>query len=152
MVNIPSRQGDRVARHTDESVQRRIELAMRRRVNDLAGDEQALRRRLGELDREWDIERKLETNASLLALVGVVLGLGVNRWFLLLPLTVTAFLFQHAVQGWCPPLPIFRRLGTRTQREIGQERYALKAIRGDFQGLGDDPRQRREQVWSALER
>ena len=46
---------------------------------------------------------------------------------------VTAFLFQHAVQGWCPPVPILRRMGFRTADEINRERYALKALRGDFQ-------------------
>jgi hypothetical protein len=42
------------------------------------------------------------------------------------------FLLQHAVQGWCPPLPLLRRLGVRTADEINEERYALKALRGDF--------------------
>ena len=50
-------------------------------------------------------------------------------------LVVGGFLLQHAVQGWCPPLPIFRRGGVRTQAEIEQERYALKAIRGDFEQM-----------------
>ncbi|WP_111420331.1 efflux transporter outer membrane subunit, partial [Rhodoplanes roseus] len=27
------------------------------------------------------------------------------------------FLFQHAIQGWCPPVPILRRLGFRTELE-----------------------------------
>ena len=31
-----------------------------------------------------------------------------------------------------PLHPVFRRLGIRTQREIELERYALKALRGDF--------------------
>lgn len=38
--------------------------------------------------------------------------------------------------------PGFRRLGVRTQREIERERYALKALRGDFDRLpskGDVP-------------
>ena len=48
------------------------------------------------------------------------------------PVGVAAFLLQHALQGWCPPLPVFRWYGVRTQSEIEQERYALKAIRGDF--------------------
>ena len=43
-----------------------------------------------------------------------------------------SFLLQHALQGWCPPLPLFRRLGVRTAREIARERYALQALRGDF--------------------
>jgi hypothetical protein len=62
----------------------------------------------------------------------VLLGALVNRRFLVLPAAVFAFFCQHATQGWCPPLPVFRRMGVRTRREINQERYALKAMRGDF--------------------
>ena len=32
-------------------------------------------------------------------------------------------------------MPIFRRLGFRTQPEIARERYALKAVRGDFENV-----------------
>ena len=88
--------------------------------------------RLRELDAEWDVERTLEANASTLAFAGVILGATVDRRWLALPTIVTAFLFQHAVQGWCPPLPILRRMGFRSSREIETERSALKALRGDF--------------------
>lgn len=60
-----------------------------------------------------------------------------DRRFYLLPTAVAGFLLQHAVQGWCPPMPVFRRLGVRTATEIEEERYALKALRGDFRGVGD---------------
>jgi len=33
-----------------------------------------------------------------------------------------------------PPVPLLRRLGVRTASEIEAERYALKAVRGDFSG------------------
>ncbi len=89
-------------------------------------------RRIDELDREWDVERLLEANASTLALTGIALGvLHDRRWFIL-PGVVASFLLQHALQGWCPPLPLFRRLGVRTRREIDREKYALKVLRGDF--------------------
>ncbi len=42
---------------------------------------------------------------------------------------------QHAIQRWCPPLPILRKLNIRTSKEIEQEKYALKTIRGDFDDL-----------------
>jgi hypothetical protein len=45
---------------------------------------------------------------------------------------VLPFLFQYAVQGWCPPVPLFRRIGVRTRGEIDGEKFALKALRGDF--------------------
>jgi hypothetical protein len=90
---------------------------------------------LANLDREWDVERVLQTNASIIVLLGLALGTRVDRRFLLLPVAVYSFLAQHAVQGWCPPIPIFRRLRVRTVREIERERYALKAMRGDFDDL-----------------
>lgn len=89
-------------------------------------------RRMIELDREWDMERLLETNASALALTGLALGHLHNKRWLLVPAIVLPFLLQHAVQGWSPPVPIFRRLGVRTRKEIDQEKYALKVLRGDF--------------------
>ena len=58
-----------------------------------------------------DIERTLEANAASLSLIGVTLGLTVDRRWLALPVGVAAFLLQHAVQGWCPPVPVLRRLG-----------------------------------------
>jgi hypothetical protein len=95
-------------------------------------------RRLRELDAEWDIERVLETGSSTLTLTGLVLGIASSRKWLLLSLAVQGFFMQHALQGWCPPLPVFRSLGIRTADEINRERYALKALRGDFKDAGDD--------------
>lgn len=90
------------------------------------------------MDEEWDIERAIECNASALAFTGVVLGATSDRRWLILPAMVTSFLFQHAVQGWCPPVPVLRRMGFRTAHEIEEERQALKALRGDFAGLRND--------------
>ncbi len=128
----------RVPEHTAEHVNERIRQDTEARVARLAKTGHgAINRRLAELDREWDIERTLEANASTIAATGAALALFVNRRFALVPLVVGTFLFQHAVQGWCPPLPVFRRWGFRTQPEIDYERYALKAIRGDFKQLAD---------------
>jgi hypothetical protein len=122
---------DRVPRNTAREVNQRIRretLASLRRYRD-AGPE-AIRRRLDELDQEWDIERAIEANAALVALAGVALGAFVDRRFLVLPAAVGAFLLQHALQGWCPPVPILRRLGFRTAREILGERRALSSKLG----------------------
>jgi hypothetical protein len=93
----------------------------------------AIERRLAELDQEWDIERYLETMAPTFTLIGLALGVTKSRAWLILPAVVQTFFLQHALQGWCPPIPLLRRLGIRTMDEINQERYALKALRGDFQ-------------------
>ena len=65
----------------------------------------------------------------------LALGVFVDRRLLVLPALVAGFLLQHALQGWCPPVPLFRHLGFRTASEIDQERTALKALRGDFRTL-----------------
>ena len=129
-VIAPTR--SRVPSHTRQAVNRRIRSDIRERVGRLATRRRDIENRLHELDREWDIERAIEANASVLALGGVVLAASVDKRWLALPGLVTAFLLQHAVQGWCPPVPVLRRLGFRTADEINQERYALKALRGDF--------------------
>lgn len=91
--------------------------------------------RLAEIDREWDIERLLQANASTLVTIGTALGITVDRRFLIVPVAVLSFFLQHALQGWCPPIPIFRRRGVRTVREIAREHYAIKALRGDFDAI-----------------
>jgi len=123
---------NRVAKHTSPTVNERIRLETERRIAYFTDHPDEIGARLRELDAEWDIERTLATGSSTLTLTGLLLGFGVNRKWLLLALGVQAFYMQHAMQGWCPPLPVFRSMGSRTQYEIEQERYALKAIRGDF--------------------
>lgn len=124
----------RVPANTAEHVNRRIRRMTEANIRHYAQHPEEIDDRLRELDEEWDIERTLQANASSLALGGTLLGLFTNRKWLLVPIGVTAFLLQHALQGWCPPVPVLRRMGVRTTQEIEAERYALKALRGDFQG------------------
>ena len=122
-------EADRVRRSTSPVRNRMIDrdIARTLRRYEAAGPG-AIRRRIDELDREWDIERALEVNASALAMGGLVLGMGVDRRWFALPFAVMGFLFQHGVQGWCPPLPVLRRLGFRTRGEIDREKYGLLAM------------------------
>lgn len=123
----------RVQVNTTSTINRRIREQTDARVDEYdTASPHAIDARLRQLDQEWDVERTIEANASTLILVGLGLGKFIDRRFYALPATVAAFLLQHALQGWCPPIPILRRLGFRTQTEIDEERYALKALRGDF--------------------
>jgi len=110
---------DRIRANTSEEINAQIDSETDARVREFASKSNSeITSRIDELDHEWDIERTLETNASLLALSGLVLGVTHNKKWLVVPGIVLPFLFQHAVQGWCPPIPIFRRLGIRTRKEI----------------------------------
>lgn len=132
---MPSATVSRVPEHTKEEVNARIRYLTEARIAYYGEHPEEIDRRLRQLDEEWDIERVLEANASALAFSGTMLGLFVAKKWLLLPAVVTGFLFQHAIQGWCPPIALLRRLGVRTPREIEWERNALKAIRGDYEGV-----------------
>jgi hypothetical protein len=117
---------DRVQRHTDEDLNGRTTRQTETNVASFAADPRLIDRRLEELDREW-------------------------RWYFL-PTAVATFLLQHAVQGWCPPVGLFRRLGVRTEREIDEERYALKLMRSDFGGVDQQPRKPVDAVLEAIRR
>ncbi len=124
---------DRVRSHTSNSVNEKIDQKMIGQVKSYANrSNEEITQRIHELETEWDTERVLEANASVLAFTGLMLGIFVNQNWFWLPGIVLPFLFQHAVQGWCPPLPVIRRLGVRTPHEIDQEKYVLKMLRGDF--------------------
>jgi hypothetical protein len=126
---------ERVPRHTSDESNDRIRRRTMARLAFFARHPEHIEQRLRELDREWDIERVLEANGSILAGTGIALAARFSKWWLLLPGAVVTFCLQHALQGWCPPLPLFRRMGIRTQREIEDERTALLALRGDVGAL-----------------
>ncbi len=129
----------RVAQHTKKEINAQIRRNMEMRIKAFAASPETINYRLQELEKEWDIERLLETNGSVLLLFGLALtAVGSRRW-LILPAMVGGFCLQHAFQGWCPPLELFRRLGVRTAREIEEERVALKALRGDFDEVDKTP-------------
>ncbi|HZW39733.1 MAG TPA: hypothetical protein VFF33_10560 [Ignavibacteriaceae bacterium] len=93
------------------------------------------------LDKEWDAERVLETNAASLSIVGLGLAFFVSKKWFALSAVAASFLLQQGIQGWCPPLPLFRKLGIRTKKEIDKEKYALKFLKGDFdlENFEDEP-------------
>jgi hypothetical protein len=127
---------DRVRMNTAADVNREIREEADRRIETLRDDPTEIAARLEALDAEWDIERALELGSSTLSLLGFALASGRRKRWLLLPLAVQAFFLQHAVQGWCPPLPLLRRLGFRTQQEIERERYTLRALLRDRVDVG----------------
>lgn len=142
----------RVADNSSAVANARIRDRTERRLMHYARNPDLIDGRLRQLDREWDIERILETSASGLSLAGFVLALARrDRRWLLLPFGASAFLMQHALQGWCPPVPLLRRLGVRTASEIDAERYALKALRGDFGPNARRPGSFRQLARDALE-
>ena len=127
----------RVERNTDPAINQARQEEIRDSLRYYAARPGEIPTRLAELDREWDIERALEANAATVALAGLAMTALADRRFIALPVMVAGFLLQHAIQGWCPPLPILRRLGVRTPAEICEERCGLRMLQGEYRSFGD---------------
>ena len=117
---------DRVRKVTSDEINQKIKEEIEKNIryySSRSADE--IKDRIKTLEKEWDVERALELNASLVALCGIILSSIHNKRWLIFSGIVMGFLAQHAIQGWCPPIPLFRRLEIRTQKEIETERHAL---------------------------
>jgi hypothetical protein len=131
---MPTISAYRVTSNTDESINRRIREQTQKNIAYFTAHPQQIDQRLHELDEEWDVERVLETASSCVSLFGLLMSIARGKKWLIVPLAVQGFFLQHAIQGWCPPLPVLRRIGIRTEREIEEERNALREKRSEFRG------------------
>ena len=127
---------DRVRDHSAPIVNQRIDEQTRNRIEHVVGEgREAITQRLEQLDSEWDVDRALMVNFAIVG--GAAYAAGLYRytqrpWFsrkrngwLQFFTVQLGFLLLHGTVGWCPPLPVFRRLGVRTKSEIEAERRAL---------------------------
>ena len=131
MDHLDLRDPDRIRRHSPPAINAQIDLELRQRAAGSSG-EQVIAQRLGELNREWEVDRALMAVFPVLG--GLSFGLGLSRarrhprrfngWFTLLGVQM-GFMMLHALVGWCPPVAALRRLGFRSAREIEAERHAL---------------------------
>ncbi len=122
------------------------EVAIQDKVNEYYHDQDKINQRLLELDNELDLETYIQTESSALTIAGAILGLTVNKKWLILPLATSILVIAGIARGRSIPLTLFKKIGYRTRTEIEKEKYALKAIRGDFKYLLDVP----NAVWNAV--
>jgi hypothetical protein len=141
LITIGSQSPDRVQKATPSAINAEIENRIWERVAQFANSNTyTISERIKELDSEWDIERWLGVNMACVALSGLAAAVATKKinW-LIVPTVVLGFYLQHSIQGWCPPLPLLRKLRIRTSNEIDLEKYALKFLRGDFNSIDNIP-------------
>jgi hypothetical protein len=97
---------------------------------------EAVSARIRELDAEWGVERALGAGLAGIGTFGLLMGLFGARIFRLLTWVSLPLLFAFCLGRWSPPASVTARRGLRTRKEIEEERYALKALRGDFREVG----------------
>lgn len=123
---------DGIRKHTSAIVNQKIDRATQASLDRRYESPENIRARLAELEREWNVDRALMLNfaviagsAALLAMRSVKRRGSIGGWGVLF-FTQIGFLANHAIRRWCPPLPVFRRLGFRSEREIDAERAGLE--------------------------
>ena len=125
----------RVSLNTNSNVNSQIRCKTKealKNYNKSQFNQEQISERISKLNFEWDTERVLELNAATIVVISTFLSLRYSKYWSLLTGTVGWFLLQHAIQGWCPPVPVIRRMGIRSAEEISHEKMALKIIRKDF--------------------
>lgn len=144
---------DLVRENTNPEINRRIDRFTEDNIRYYATQpERVITRRIDKLEKEWDVQKMVQAVDSGVALGSIFLGvLGSKKWWFITTLAAASS-GAHAVKGWSPCTVMFRRMGFRTRQEIDREKYALKALRGDFQELSThEPNKIDERIKSAIE-
>jgi hypothetical protein len=130
---------DAVRTHTADGVNRRIDERVEACVRHMAEqDRPAVTQYLDKLEREWDLNRVVTVTASAVTVLGLVLGAKGGRGWRVMSGVAAGLLLQHGLLGFGPVAELVRLLGVRTRKEIDLEKFALKALRGDFERIPHD--------------
>lgn len=137
---------DPVRRYSTDRQLERIDREIARSVRLYAGQSpEVIDARIAECGREWSIERFLQLNAAAVGLTTALLAVTHDRRWGFATCAALGFFLLHATDGFDPPLPLLRQLGIRSRREIDEEVYALKVLRGDFRDV-EPPQEQPEQA------
>lgn len=103
--------------------------------------------RLRQLEAEMSTEQIFELHDAANVTAGVLLTVltGKKKW-LILPILVAIVQSLQAMEGIRLGISLLRKYGYRTRAEIDKEKYALKALRGDFQQGMNVP----NAIWDAV--
>lgn len=127
---------DAVRTHTPDSLNCRIDMKVEDCVRHMAEqDRGAHTHYLEKLEREWDLHRALLVGTSALAFASALLSRRLGRGWLTACAVASALALQHGLMGFGPAASALRLLGVRTRREIDLEKFAVKALRGDFERI-----------------
>lgn len=133
LPDVVGARSDRVRLRTSSQSIERIDSQTNANIEaTINGGRDAVIARVQQLDREWHVDRVLMATFGLLGAASLLAPRSrILKSFLA---TQMGFLAAHAFIGWSPVLPLVRRLGFRTAREIAAERYALV----DYLDANDD--------------
>jgi len=123
---------DKIRARSPCRLNEQIDHCIATRIEDLATRSDADRQaHLDRLDRAWSVDQAALVGLALVSMASTLAAWVRPRWLGLAAIS-TASLLQAATGGGGAVIAVLRRAGLRTRSEIECERYALKALRGDF--------------------
>lgn len=96
---------------------------------------QAITDRLDQLEKEWSAGRMTKATIGVVIVIGLALTALAGPWWLILPAIGALFLLQYLFSNRSWLGATFHEMGFRSGAEIDHEKFALKALRGDFKHL-----------------
>lgn len=98
---------------------------------------QAVSDRLKALEDEPDLETVATLGLAGAGVLALIFGVMGSRLWRLLAWAALPLIFAHARGRLAAPGEFLKTLGLRARKEIEEEKYALKALRGDFRDMGE---------------
>jgi hypothetical protein len=125
---------DAARSHVPDEVNQCIDKHVERCVRYMAQQDRGeITRYLLKLEKEWDLNRVVSVVGAVVALAGLGMSRNGRR---VLSGVAAGLLLQHGLLGFSPLGGLVRKLASvRTRREIDLEKFALKALRGDFERI-----------------
>lgn len=100
-----------------------------------SGGVEAINARLNEIEGEWSAGRATKSILGVCILVGTILALTVNGWWVIVPVVAGLSLFEYMFASTSMLVRLMEGFGFRTRSCIEQEKFALRTLRGDFRTL-----------------
>lgn len=129
---------DKVRMHTPSVLNRQLDAQAEHRIADFldgGNNPASCQARISALNREWEMERVLTLCVGAASIASMLAARRGGRSLWAVPVAGGAMLMQQALTGGSLLVPLLRRLGFRTRKEIELEKYALKSLRGDFRRI-----------------
>ena len=128
---------DSVRTHASDGINRRIDAQVEACVRRMAEDPEGptISRYLERLESEWDVNRVLMVASSAVSVLGLAVSSRRSQGWKLLAGVAAGLLLQQGLLGFGPLAGVARLLGVRSRQEIDLEKFALKALRGDFKRI-----------------
>lgn len=125
----------------------KIDVYTQENINHYYHNKNHIENRLLQLEKEMSIEQIFQLHDVANITAGVLLSIATRKQkWLLLPLLIAIVQSVQAASGLRLGTSLLRKYGFRTKADIDKEKYALKALRGDFHYEIEVP----NAVWDAV--